>query len=168
MEINFKKISLNSILVIALLFNLTSAKVLAHCCNPNSGYKGHCHCNMKQKMDEMFTEIGVTPEQKQKIDAIMQDSRTKEQAIHKCMHEKKKALMQYMMTSEATKAQALSQEKEIECLHNQLAEIRINSVFETKKILTPQQQRKMAEFHQKHIAEFEKKHEEFYKTCPID
>lgn len=160
MGINLKKIILNSFLAIALLFNLASLRVFAHCID-DCTCKKHCPQEMKQRMDEIFAEIGVSIEQRQKIDTIMQDSRTKEQLVHKCMHEKKKTLMQYLTDSQATKAQALIYTKEISCLHNQLSEIRIDSIFEVKKILTPQQQQKMAEYHKKH-SEFQKSH-----TCPM-
>ena len=176
MKINLKKIALNSILATVLLLPVTSLQSFAHCghCH-NNGHKqckngGHKHADMKKKIDAMFTEIGVNCEQKQKIDAIMQDSKTKEKALHQCMHEKKKALGQYMMTPQATKEQALCLANGIDELHKQMHEIHINTFFEMKQVLTPAQQQKMAEYHQKHMAEFEKKHEQYHKThgCPMD
>lgn len=168
MKINLHKVVLNSFLTAALLFNVASLPTFAHC--GHCGHKHSNHAEMKQKMDKMFTEIGVDCNQKQKIDAIIQASKVKQEAIHKCMHEQKKALFQYMMTPNATKEQALCLENGISKLHEQSHELRINTFFEMKKVLTPCQQQKMAEYHQKHMAEFEKKHEQYHKThgCPMD
>jgi Spy/CpxP family protein refolding chaperone len=156
-----KKLLLNSVLAVLLLLNVFSPQAFASCGYCNKG-KSH-HYEMKQKMDAMFTEIGVDCNQKQQIDAIMQNSRAQSKPIRKCMREKKKALMQYIMTPQATKEQALCLESEISQLHSQLHTIHINTMFEIKKILTPCQQQKMCDYHQKHMAEFEKKH-----ACPME
>jgi len=172
MKINLQKVAINSFLAAALFFNLGSVQVFAHCGHCQGDFKGGepCHSKMKKEMDKMFAEIGVNCEQKKQIDCIMQNSKAQSRPIRKCMREKKKALMQYMMTPQATQEQALCMENEISEMHKQIHAIRINTFFEMKKVLTPCQQQKMADYHQKHMAEFEKKHEQYHKAhgCPMD
>jgi|GEM_PF-2725161 len=113
---------------------------------------------MKHHYESMMKELGVTPEQKQKLDAIMQESRTQADPLIKSMREKKRALMQYILTPQATKEQALCQAKEITDMKYQLEQIFINGMFKAKCILTPEQQQKFAELHQKKMMQFEQKY----------
>lgn len=157
MKINLKKTITYSFLIAALILNLGSMQAFAshngHCCN----YHQH-HCKMKAKMDKMFEKIGVNPCQKQKIDSIFEASKATAEPILKCKMEKKKALMQYLTSPQATKEQAMAMEQEITCIHEKLAEIHINTMFEIRQILTPEQLQKMAKYHQEHMDEFFKHH----------
>lgn len=165
MEINWKKYIFSSILATTFLFNVAYLPTFAYCADGGYAVDEPCHCHMKKRMDAMFTEIGINCQQKQQIDCIIQASKEKEDTLRKCKHEKKQALWQYMMTSQATKEQALCMENEISELHKQLHELRINTFFDIKNILTPCQQQKMHEYHQKHKAEFKKRHKKH--SCRI-
>lgn len=164
MKIYWKKITKQNFLITMLIATLVSFPAFAYTDKNFKDYK-HCHCpkEMKQKMDNMMKEIGITPEQKQKLDAIKEESRSKSEPVLKCLMEKKRAQMQYLMTPQANKDQALAQEKEISRLQEQLAEIRINSIFEMKNVLTPEQQQKFAEIQQKRMKECPEEHTRLQK-----
>jgi Spy/CpxP family protein refolding chaperone len=152
MSIQWKKTAL----ITTMIFTLSSFSAFAQ---QGPGMKSGMRSPemMKQRCETMMKELGVTPEQKQKLDAIMQESMTQAEPVMKSIREKKKALMQYMMTSQATKEQALCMAKEINDLKYQLEQIRINSMFEAKCVLTPEQQQKFIELHQKKMMKFKQK-----------
>jgi len=141
-------------LITALVFALSSSSVFAAGGQDMKSGKPPCPPEMmKQHYESMMKELGVTTEQKQKLDAIMQESRTQAEPVAKCMWEKKKALMQYIFSSQATKEQALCKAKEITDTKYQLEEIFINGMFKAKCVLTPEQQQKFVELHQKKMME---------------
>lgn len=111
--------------------------------------------NMEQRMKETFDEIGVTPEQKQKLDDVLESARKEKEPIINSMIEKKKELMNYIMTPEATEEKALEMKDEIAKLHQEIGKIHIKTVFEIKKILTPEQFEKFSMHLKNHIEEFE-------------
>ncbi|MDD3012262.1 MAG: periplasmic heavy metal sensor [Candidatus Gastranaerophilales bacterium] len=151
MDIQWKKITFITALILTL-FSFPSWAVEGQYpkqCKPGTEM-------MKQHYESMLKELGVTADQKQKLDAIMQESRIQAEPVRKCMWEKKQALMQYIFSSQATKEQALCKAKEITDTKYQLEEIFINGMFKAKCILTPEQQQKFIELHQKKMMKFEK------------
>jgi Spy/CpxP family protein refolding chaperone len=104
--------------------------------------------SMKMHCETMMKELGITDEQKQKLDLIMSETKTQADPVAKCMMEKKKALMQYIFSSQANKEQAMCKAKEIADLKYQLEGIMINGMFQAKCILTPAQQQKFVELYQ--------------------
>ena len=131
---------------------------------PNQPMMMGKHCMMQKKFDDLLTQAGVTPEQKQKIDVIWQQARTQSEPIMLSLREKRKALFDYISSPQANKDQALAQLKDISQLQYQLESIRINSMFQVKCILTPEQQQKLTQL----IQEKMKKHEQQEKSCPME
>ena len=129
--------------VMALMLSLCSFPVMAQDrdgCKCMSG-----HHKMHEKFESMLTQAGVTPDQKQKLDAIWQQAKTQADPIRTSLFEKKKALFEYISCPQATKEQALSQAQAISQLQLQLETIRINSMFQAKCVLTPDQQQKLSQ-----------------------
>ena len=96
----------------------------------------------REKMREkMMSELGITPEQQAELKA----SKAKGETLHKQVQEKRRALMEYMASPEATENQALSKSRELANLQQQLGDLRIKTWFEIKGKLTPEQEAKMRE-----------------------
>ena len=63
----------------------------------------------REKMREkMMSELGITPEQQAELKAIREASKAKGETLHKQVQEKRRALMEYMASPEATENHALS------------------------------------------------------------
>ena len=164
MEILNNKILGQILIISALVLSFCSLPVMAQdnqCgCKPEPDhYK--MHCKMHEKFDDLLTQAGVTPDQKQKIDAIWQQSRTQAEPIKTCLHEKMKALFDYISCPQANKDQALAQAKAISDLKLQLETIRINAMFQAKCILTSDQQQKLSQL-------IKEKMQKYEKRCPHD
>ncbi len=116
---------------------------------------GH-HKMMKGKHggghEKMFEQLGLTDAQKEQMKALREGNKEAGKALHQELRAKRKALMKYMSSPDATKEQALSLSREVDKIQGQLSEKRINSWFEMRSILTPEQREKFAQ-----IAEQKKK-----------
>lgn len=112
---------------------------------------------MKQHYQNVVKELGLTADQKQKLDVIMQETRTQADPISRSIMEKRRALNQYIFSPQATKEQALTQARDISNLRYQLEETKINAMFKAKCVLTPAQQQKFAELHQRKMMELQRR-----------
>lgn len=116
----------------------------------HKGWQAH-----KQEMDKFLTEIGVTADQKKRMEAIHNDTKAQMKPLITSMFEQRKALMQYMATPAATEDQALAKEQAIEDIQGKMAQVRIQSMFKMKSVLTPEQQQKIAARMQQKMQEFQ-------------
>jgi len=160
MSFDWKKISFVSALILSMSFSQAFAQSSSS--SASSGASKSTTSNtrpeiMRKGSEDMMKNLGLTTEQKQKIDAIMQASKTQADPIMQSIREKKSALMQYLFTSQATKEEALCKAKEITDLKYQLEGIWIDSILKAKCILTTEQQQKFLELHQKRMMQFGKK-----------
>lgn len=143
MKSNFTRAAIIS----ALIINLFSSSVFA-AEGQTMRSRGFMTEAMKMHSETMSTELGLTQEQKQKIDQVMNDTKTQAEPIVKCMCEKRKALIQSIFCSQITKEQALCKAKEIAELKYQLEGIMIDGLMQAKCVLTPVQQQKFVELYQ--------------------
>jgi periplasmic protein CpxP/Spy len=149
MSFRWKKASFISALILGLSFSQTFAQTSTSPSPKPLAGPGM----MKPPCENMMNQLGLTADQKQKIDAIMQASKAQADPIMQSMREKKTALMQYLFTPQATKEQALCKAKEISDLKYQLEGVFIDGILKAKCILTPAQQQKFLQLHQRKMME---------------
>lgn len=91
------------------------------------------------RREMMQQKLGLTDAQVKALESARSADREKASQLKSQLMNKKKALMQYMGSTNANKAQAMTMQDEILRLEKQLSEMRINSWFDMREILTPEQ-----------------------------
>jgi len=155
----------HSLLAAALVFALIPFSSLALA--DSSDGEGHYHCmgchhGHEWKKHEFMDKLGLTPEQKQQFEAIRQDKHTQAEALMKSMFEKDRELRQYMASPDANEENALAKEKEISDIHEQMAQLHIQTRFKINAILTPEQREKMSQWRKEKMDRFEHRHAEWH------
>lgn len=97
---------------------------------------------MKEHRLEMQKELGLTKEQQEKLDANRKAQKEQMQVLRKTKQEKMEALRQELQKEQMEEAKINQLNGEIKQLQSQLSDLRINSVMEVRKILTPEQFKK--------------------------
>lgn len=99
----------------------------------------------QDRHEQMMQQLGLSPEQRQKIKAIMQQGRTESQALHQQLKAKRQALMQYLQSSDANETRARSLNAEINDIQRQLSELRLKTWFAMRSLMTPEQIQKLGQ-----------------------
>ena len=153
-------------LSLMLTLSTTAGLALANDANPPSddsklsashhhhggGHHGQCtdgdmkkHMEAAKKdMDDFLTSIGVTEDQKKQMKDLREASRKDAEPIHQSLRDQRKDLMGYINSPDATETGALEKEQAIDKLQAQLSERRIKSMFQTRAILSAEQQQKLS------------------------
>lgn len=92
---------------------------------------------------QMERELGLNPEQAQKVSATMQQGRAQSAALRQQLKAKREAMMRYVQSPDATEAGARSLNAEMNELQRQLGEIRLKTWFSMRSQLTPAQLEKL-------------------------
>jgi Spy/CpxP family protein refolding chaperone len=99
---------------------------------------------------KMMDELGLTPDQASKIKNIREQNHSQAKSIHDQLQDKRRDLMEYMSSDNADPGKAKAMQQEIDQLQNQLSTLRMNTWFEMKKNLTPEQLTKMQALREQH------------------
>jgi len=99
---------------------------------------------------KMMDELGLTPDQASKIKTIREQNHSQAKSIHDQLQGKRKNLMEYMSSDNADPNKAKSMQQDIDQLQGQLSDLRMNTWFEMKKNLTPEQLTKMQTLRDQH------------------
>lgn len=127
-------------------------------CKYSQGWRGHCaQMGQDAMMAEFAQKVGLSTEQKKQVEAIHKDSEAKNKPLYDGVMSKRKALYDYLSTSEATEKEALKRQAEIDSLRSQLSQGRLSAMFRVKALLTPEQQKKAAALMREKLAAHEKK-----------
>ncbi|MDD3420488.1 MAG: Spy/CpxP family protein refolding chaperone [Candidatus Gastranaerophilales bacterium] len=160
MENKLLKIAAFSLLAIAIMFAVLLGFSFSH----HKAYQKHHHYygqhhefNFRHKLDKMLDEADVTPEQKAQLDDIIDKAKDEQKPIIHSMFEKKKELIDYMAKPDSEKETAFQMKQEITDLHNEIAKIHINAIYEMKKVLKQEQIEKLAKCHKEKLDKIEKK-----------
>ncbi|MBY0450363.1 MAG: Spy/CpxP family protein refolding chaperone [Cyanobacteria bacterium] len=112
------------------------------------GDHGQTPEQMKQRRAEMegrLQKMGVSSEQLQQFKTMHEQNRQQAQALKEQIQQRRQEFMQYMHSPNADEGTALAKQQELGQLMNQMHEMRIRSVFQMKKLLTPEQFQKLME-----------------------
>ncbi|MBF0619173.1 MAG: Spy/CpxP family protein refolding chaperone [Candidatus Omnitrophica bacterium] len=111
----------------------------------------------KPKMEEHFKDmdknLGLSPDQATKMKALREDFRAKVKPLREQLTAKREALRQEMDGASPDRAKVDALLKETNDLQGQVSTLRIDQMFKTRAILTPEQSQKLREFHEKHKKE---------------
>lgn len=107
-----------------------------------SEHSGRRH-NENEAHQAFSKQLGLSPEQSQKVKAIMQEGHQQSQTMKEQLRAKRKALMQYLQTPNASQSQALSMNADINATQRQMSELRLKTFFAMRAQLTPEQLQKL-------------------------
>jgi len=118
---------------------LTAAPALAQPDGPRTHAvhaKGGPHGAM---MDRMFDRLNLTDEQKEKIKTLRQQGQERTKAQREQLMTKRRELNELVRSANSSREQAIAKQREVNTLQNQLAEARMNTWFDMRAVLTPEQ-----------------------------
>lgn len=95
------------------------------------------------QVERLFQQLNLTDAQKQQIKAIRERNMQAAKPVRESLRAKQKELTTLIKKADANKDQAIAKQREINALNNQLAESRLNSWFEARAVLTPDQLKKL-------------------------
>ncbi|HEY9900484.1 MAG TPA: periplasmic heavy metal sensor [Pantanalinema sp.] len=112
------------------------------------GPRGHGDVQrmVERRMDRMFRHLEVTPEQRTKLEEIHRKQTEFAKAQRQVLKSKEKELSTLLKSPSATRDQALAKNREIDGIKQKLSESRIQSWFDSRAVLTPEQLKKMEAF----------------------
>jgi len=146
MENKIKQLLINSILITGMVCSLSSLPALAM---TKEDECGPCHPNL---MYWNFTkDLSLTSDQKNQIDNIKSEYRSKLKPLKESMMDKKMALHKYILSPNSNQDEALRQSKEISAVRDQLEEMHLNKDYKIKGVLTKEQIDKAKTLHDKRM-----------------
>jgi Spy/CpxP family protein refolding chaperone len=128
--------------------------------NPEGG-KGYKHGEGK----EFFKELNLTPEQKEQLKAQREAKKENSKATREQLKMKMKALHEAIAKPGATRADVNALVGDVNDLKGQMFSQKIDGLFATKEVLTPEQFAKMQAKYQERM---DKKHEGWSKGKQCD
>jgi Spy/CpxP family protein refolding chaperone len=112
------------------------------------GGQGLSSEQMQQRRAEMegrLQKMGVSPEQLQQFKTLHEQNRQQAQVLKEQIQQRRQEFMQYVHSPNADEGTALAKQQELAQLMNQMHEMRIRSIFQMKKLLTPEQFQRLME-----------------------
>lgn len=105
---------------------------------------------MEQRMQRMEQQLNLTPEQKKQLQAHRETHRAEARRLRQGLAEKRKALRQELEKTDMSQENAKRIHEEMKALQSQLADHRFQGILAVRKILTPEQFRRMHELREAH------------------
>lgn len=99
------------------------------------------------RLEELQEQLDLSTEQRQRIEAIEQQSETETEGLHQQLREAKQQ-MQSLLSSEASTNELRQQHQQIQELHQQLEDSRFETRLQVREVLTPEQRTQLAELMQ--------------------
>jgi Spy/CpxP family protein refolding chaperone len=118
--------------------------------NMTSDQKQNWQAQKDAHHQKMMDELGLTPDQASKIKTIREQNHSQAKSLHDQLQGKRQSLMEYMSSDSADPAKAKAMQQDIDQLQGQLSTLRMNTWFEMKKNLTPEQLSKMQALREQH------------------
>lgn len=120
----------------------------------------------KQELERFMDEIGVSSEQKTKLQTVVRETKSQIVPILDQLFDRTRQLLKYAASPQATEAETLIRAKELEDLRSEVTPIRVKALFKVKTILTPEQQEKFGGHIQERMQEFQQKLSTFMHLSP--
>lgn len=105
---------------------------------------GDREARIEAHMHELFNRLGLSPEQRKQFEAIRDRHRAAMQSVREQLHAKRQALFREIMAQDASQEKALATQREVSALQARLEEDRLAAWFESRKVLTPAQLKRLA------------------------
>ena len=114
---------------------------------PGGCYQGNCPGGDRDYYpDKMFKKLNLTDEQKTKIEALVTAREKEIRPIREKMFDKSEELRRLWLNENPDKDKILALQKEARTLRDNMEDKATALRFEIRKILTPEQQAKLAKF----------------------
>lgn len=113
----------------------------------------HAASASDDRHQQMMKDLGLSPEQGQKVKSTLEQGRAQSQALREQLKTKRKAMMQYLQSSNATETGARNLNNEINDLQRRLSEIRLKTWFSMRSQLNSEQLQKLQAIKAKQWAE---------------
>ena len=103
--------------------------------------------NVERGKFKFMEELNLTANQKQRLEAIRNQNKDKMKERMQALRQAKQEF-QTLMAGTASTDQIRQKHRQVEALHQELGEMRFESMLASREILTPEQRRKFAELMQ--------------------
>jgi Spy/CpxP family protein refolding chaperone len=114
---------------------------------PGGCYQGNCPGGDRDYYpDKMFKKLNLTDEQKTKIEALATASQKEIRPLREKMFDKSVALRRLWLQPNPEKDKIFALQKEVRTLRDQVEDKYTSLRLEIRKLLTPEQQEKLANF----------------------
>lgn len=100
---------------------------------------------------QAIQQLGITPEQLQRIKAIQEQGRAESQGLMQQMKTKRQALMQYLQSPDANEARARAMSDELNDLQRRASDLRLRTWFQIRSELSPEQIQKFTQMRQQRM-----------------
>jgi protein CpxP len=128
---------------------LFMALSLAHAENPGpEGTSPKWHAG--QRIQEIYSQLNLTVDQKNQLEANKQDHRARMQSIRKEIKVLKDALQTQLMKPQLDMSKINGIHNMIKSMQSQLEDVRLSSILAVREILTPEQFLKFVNLMHKH------------------
>jgi Spy/CpxP family protein refolding chaperone len=104
-------------------------------------------------------DLNLSEEQREKLKTMMQEGREKNHALREKSKGRYRAMMDYMADPAATEAKALEMQRDIQADQAKMSELRIQSWFKMRSVLTPEQLQQVQAKFKEHQTKMEAFHE---------
>lgn len=125
--------------------------------------QGPGHPRGEERWKNEMKELGLSPEQSAKMKALREGNREAEKELRAQLRMKNAALRQELDAIKPDRAKAESIVKEISALEEKVGLARVDQALKVREILTPEQARKLREWHEKNKKKFRHFREQGWK-----
>ncbi|MBU4313138.1 MAG: Spy/CpxP family protein refolding chaperone [Candidatus Omnitrophica bacterium] len=140
MNMKFKHIVISAVVTLVVFSGVAAYAWPAYCSGQEKGeeYAG-------KKTDNLTKELGLTPEQEEKIKALKTEQREAKKQLMDKIQSKKAELKEELEKATTNRARINSIVKELSALMEYKLEQRVESVLSMREVLTPEQYEKFKE-----------------------
>ncbi|MFA7160122.1 MAG: periplasmic heavy metal sensor [Kiritimatiellia bacterium] len=114
---------------------------------------GQKRADNEARFEAIADKLGLTDEQKGKIQALRQSQRQQMEALMEQLRNKQQQMKSELNKSGATRESIAPLVTEIKAIHAQIVDLRINNIFAIKDMLSAEQFGRMQQFHQQKTGE---------------
>ncbi len=122
---------------------------------PQGPMQGQAQARGEEHWKNEAKELGLTPEQSAKMKALREENRSAMEGVRAQLKAKDAALRQELDAAKPDRAKAESIVKEISALEEKVGLARVDQALKVREILTPEQAKKLREWHEKNKEKFQ-------------
>jgi Spy/CpxP family protein refolding chaperone len=117
-----------------------------------SGASANGALNRDARRQQMMAELGITSEQKAKLDTLRQQRQSQVRPLMEQVRTKRTSLRTYLQSPDANPTEARARQQELSRLESSLQDQRLQAWFDMRQVLTPDQRQKMQAKQQERMA----------------
>jgi Spy/CpxP family protein refolding chaperone len=97
---------------------------------------------MMERREKLVKELGLTDEQKEKMDRFREEKKEEKKELHQALRGKQKELREELQLYDSNMGKVKSLASEIKRLQGKLIDLRVESIENVKSVLTEEQYKK--------------------------